>query len=609
MSSNSDQQQVLGNLTLEIRHLDVTGGDSTLIFVKNNDNNSTLYKLLIDAGAEGSGGARLVAYLNTVGELKESVGVGEANKELPVLDCIVATHYHLDHIEGFTRFGGAGILFRNYMDNGGYTANGNLLAPRHGVGKGVKQTTLFGQYTATIQNNRVDNRPAQRQDIPFIADTADLRAAAPVRIPLGQNTGITLTCYSANGILANGANPLGDQKSARNRDISPNDVSLALVLEWEDFRYFTAGDLSGDPNQQSYYDIESHLVNYLADGPLRDKPVTVLRVSHHGSEHSNQSLLFDRLKPKLIVVSCNTKKKVPSPVFLGRLKTYLDANQNSRVLFVNELLYFQVDERYAAMDAIKDYIVEGNVAFANVPNKGNVVTNMAIKTAHVRRRSGGAVPQNANDDPGFRTFVRDNLEIILGLRPENDAAALIDSQKPKTFRMEYTFWEKDVIINSDNKVLGGFRSQAAQMANWLKKDAEQKKSMGRDYIALHYPELTPLLEDREPEELEAALVEKMMWLFDQSFIMAENTLYGPKQNNLSTDAKETISDLLLLNKYQFHFNRAARVIEQDLYMSDYEGKSWNGRASQYPEPYAGDEGKRKSEIQMSRRDVNTDVNT
>lgn len=599
MSSNNPQQAP-ANLTLEIRHLDVTGGDSTLIFVKNNDDNKILYKLLIDAGAEGGGGARLVSYLAALAELKEKVNVGGSDEELPVLDCIVATHYHLDHIEGFTRFGGAGILFRRYLDNGGYTANGNLLTPRNDVGKNVKRTTLFGQYTSTVQNNKVGGQPAQRVALPFIAAGADLTKAAPVVLRLGENTGVTLTCYCANGILADGTNVLGTQRGVKNREPSPNDVSLAFVLEWDDFRYFTAGDLSGDPTLQSYFDIETGLVNYLAGGPLKNKPVTVLRVSHHGSEHSNQDALFAKLKPKLIVVSCNTKKKVPSPVFLARLKTYLDANAGAKVVFVNELFYLTTDDRYAAMDAIKGSIVDGNVVFKNVPDKGDAVSNIDIKTAHVRRKTGGAVGV-ALDDASFKTVVLDKMEVVLGKRPANEADTLVKSQKPSAFKLDYRFSVKDIITNSGNTIMLGFAEQAAQMVGWLANDAEQAKTIGRDYIALHYPELVAVLEDKEPgDELEAALAAKMGWLFDQAFTVSDG-LYKLKSNDLSSDARETLDGLLAYNKYQFNFNRSSGLLQdKNLFKSEYEPFSWNGRNSQYPEPYAGEDakGKRKAELDL-----------
>lgn len=74
----------------------------------------------------------------------------------------------------------------------------------------------------------------------------DLKDATPLELELGKGTGIKLTCYCANGMLANGTDVLGSQKSTKQKDISPNDVSLAMLLEWGEFRYLTAGDMSGD---------------------------------------------------------------------------------------------------------------------------------------------------------------------------------------------------------------------------------------------------------------------------------------------------------------------------------------------------------------------------
>lgn len=618
MSSNNNNQGP-ANLTLEIRHLDVVGGDSTLIFIRDNDSKKILYKLLIDSGAEGSGGSVLTTYLNGVAELREDVTVNNEPKRLAVLDCIIATHYHLDHIDGFTRFGTAGILFRRYMDNGGYTANNQLLKARHGEGKGVAGTTIFSQYASTVQANRVGAEAARLLAIPFIAADAVLPGAgAPFVVKLGETTGITLTCYCANGILASGKDVLGEQKRQKNRAPSPNDLSLAFVLEWDGFRYFTAGDLSGDLTKKSYYDIESALITYLTDttnGPVKDKGVSVLRVSHHGSEHSNQPDLFTKLKPQVIIVSCNTKKKVPSPVFLGRLKDYFDDNGQARVLFVNDLLYLKSDDRYDQMDAIKDFVPAGNIEFKTVDNGDQVVTNAAVKSVHIRRHSGGALPPNTIDDPSFKTFNSGGFEIVLEKRSADDAAAFIRAQKPKVFKFNFSVNAGIVTMSTgENKIFMAFEQQAEEMVTWLEKDEAQKKSDGEDYIRLNYPGLvtlvegSPVADDADKSKrtaLKAALVNRMKELFNSSFQLTQTDIgprYAPKDNSLSSDAKETIYYLLVKNRYQFFFNKAAGFIKTTDEIEALEAISWNGKG-EFEEPYLPGGSKRKSEAQIVPLDL------
>jgi beta-lactamase superfamily II metal-dependent hydrolase len=383
MSSNKDEV-MKDNLCLELQHLDVVGGDATLILVRNSNDDSLVYKMLIDAGGEGRGSAKLITYLNSL--------KGDKDATL-TLDCIIATHYHQDHIDGFTRFADF-VSFRKVMDNGGYKLGGSTSDPVHGIGDEVRGSKIFSQYTTVIQKNLCDGKVAAREEIPFIAKDAKPEAAKPVTLKLGSVAGVpTLTCYCANGILANGVDVLASQIKSKNKGVNPNDLSLAFVLEWEGFRYFTAGDLSGDREFASYYNIEDALVDYLTDatsGPLKDRPITVLKVSHHGSERSNQLAMFEKLKPQVILVSCNTVKDVPSPVFLERLETYLKANPKTTVLFVNKLQYFNRQPEYGRLANIKGYVPDVNIEFKKDKKGSQIVTNLGVKAIHIRRYSGGA---------------------------------------------------------------------------------------------------------------------------------------------------------------------------------------------------------------------------
>src|SRR5262249_53961451 len=151
-------------------------------------------------------------------------------------------------------FSAAGIQFKKFIDIGGYAhTGGEDFKPCNGIGAGA-QTKIFDNYKQQVQSQVKDNGAA-RIPIPFI-EKGFAGKAEPFVHKLGD-TGITLTCYCANGILADGTNVLEVQRKNKKRTISPNDVSLAMILEWGDFRYFTAGDLSGDESISSYYDIES----------------------------------------------------------------------------------------------------------------------------------------------------------------------------------------------------------------------------------------------------------------------------------------------------------------------------------------------------------------
>jgi hypothetical protein len=227
---------------------------------------------------------------------------------------------------------------------------------------------------------------ARRIPIPFIEKDFDLKDATPLELELGKGTGIKLTCYCANGMLANGTDVLGSQKSAKKKDISPNDVSLAMLLEWGEFRYLTAGDMSGDESLRAYYNIETALVEYLTNGPLKGgKKITVFKASHHGSEHSNQQDLLTKLSPETIVISSHLKKSVPSPVFLERLSGYFKGKVGAQVVITNTMRVVKNDDRYTSLEAIKSAIADGNVELIEVDGE-HTASNLGIKYAIIRRR-------------------------------------------------------------------------------------------------------------------------------------------------------------------------------------------------------------------------------
>src|SRR5262249_35565190 len=152
----------------------------------------TIYRMLIDAGAEGRGSDYLKTYLNA--------------HKMGSFDCIVATHYHQDHIQGFSA---AGIQFKKFIDIGGYAhTGGEDLKPCNGIGAGA-QTKIFDNYKQQVQSQVKDNGAA-RIPIPFI-EKGFAGKAEPFVHKLGD-TGITLTCYCANGILADGTNVLEVQR-------------------------------------------------------------------------------------------------------------------------------------------------------------------------------------------------------------------------------------------------------------------------------------------------------------------------------------------------------------------------------------------------------------
>jgi beta-lactamase superfamily II metal-dependent hydrolase len=543
---------------LEIYHLDVVGGDATAILVKDlakekETGGETIYSMLIDAGSEGSGSAYLKTYL-------------KAHKMGP-FDCIVATHYHQDHINGFQP---ADIKFKSFIDIGGYAhKTGEPFKNRNGIGDGA-DTAVFSSYKAQVQS-QVEKNSAARIPIPFIEK--EFKGKAEPLIHKLSDTGITLTCYCANGILADGTDVLGSQKKTKQKGISPNDVSLAMILEWGDFRYFTGGDLSGDELIKAYYDIEPHLLKYLDEGPLKGKKITVFKASHHGSEHSNKTGLLNRLSPETIVTSCNMQKQVPSPIFLERLNQYFTTNATAVAVFTNTMKVFKNDDRYSKLESIKSSIADGNVAFSGTGNEERIASNLGIKCAIIRRRMREDkyedYPDSLVPSTKIKIIKKNGYEIVLMPRDKDEAKTIEATVKFKSYTISQSWDPKEC---SKEDIEDGFKALAKKMAGWIEgKNAE----VGRAYIQEHYPSLIKTL-DKAGDKV-ANLVEEMKRMFGESFVIKLVGWWGPKKSNqLTSDEKMTFYAIMVNNSYQDKFNRVADI--------DYRGLEDTWNRSDYREP-------------------------
>jgi hypothetical protein len=563
----------MSDLSLEIYHLDVHGGDSTAIIVRDLGQESEkggkiISSTLIDAGAEGKGSVYLKAYLQKYLTLS--------------FDCIIATHYHQDHIQGFKQ---ADIKFEHFVDNGDYAEeSGKTFTPRNDIGK-ASRTEIFDSYKEQVQG-QVKNG-AKRFPITFIEKSFDLKKAEPLKLGLGgKDTGITLTCYCANGILAKGDDVLGGQRTTRNKPINPNDVSLAFVLEWGDFRYFTAGDLSGDRTLNSYYNIEEPLVKYLIEGPLKDKKITVFKASHHGSEHSNHDELLKAFKPETIIVCCNIMKQVPSPLFLRRLDTYFKTNANAIAVFTNTMKIFKNDDRYEPLQNIKGAIPAGNVEFSGTGEEEKVASNLGIKCAIVRRRvlDGKQIDyDDKNMPPGTKIIKKSGYNILLPPRDVNEASQVGSGVRFKAYNLEKS-WNSSLL---DTKLVAeAFTVQAKEMVKWLTTDKELNEQIGINYIKEYYPGLVKIINSAGETELMGKLVEEMKRMFNNSFILNSSTgFYGTNLNNqLTGDEKRTFYALMIDNYHQFCFNAAIGYENTKSKKTPYlQENTWN--RALFPEPY------------------------
>ena len=217
--------------TLRIYHIDVEQGDATLLVSPSGR------ALLIDSGKNGHG-ARVKAALDAAG--------------VDTVHHLVCTHYHEDH------YGGIDELV---VDEG--------VTVLHAYDRGDKsylpEDKTAGD-TFTGYEDAIGHRAThlmRGETIPFDPE-------------------VEVTC------LAQGGTVLGEEEPVPAGN--ENDMSIALLVQYEGFRYFNGGD------------IEAPTERKIAERDLA-LDVDVCKANHHGSDTSSTAEFMSDMSPSVVVIS------------------------------------------------------------------------------------------------------------------------------------------------------------------------------------------------------------------------------------------------------------------------------------------------------------------
>lgn len=234
---------------LEIIHFNVGMGDSTLI--RFNGNSETV---LIDAGNRGLGKKVILPALEDL-DIKE-------------IKYFIATHYDSDHIGGFDEIFGNGIVLDTVIDRGdftdreAYTNKGNI--------------TQYGEYLEAAKSARSRAKAE-------VADSCEPLSSLSFELYFVYASGKYISSWDKC-----------ETKALKVDKSDDNGQSIAMLIQYKNFRYFIGGDLPG--GGKNTVDIESKIAPTVGN-------VNVLKLNHHGSSSSSNVRFLSILQPSVAVIS------------------------------------------------------------------------------------------------------------------------------------------------------------------------------------------------------------------------------------------------------------------------------------------------------------------
>eukprot|EP00039_Didymoeca_costata_P032624 m.38602 g.38602 ORF g.38602 m.38602 type:complete len:404 (+) comp9454_c0_seq1:167-1378(+) len=233
------------------------------------------------------------------------------------------SHWHLDHL-GYAGYGGfwclieEGLLqFDTIIDrDGGYwggDVNGNdecdedeIVWKNAGTVSGTAINWVC--YATNKSNEKIYN----------IRKIAKWKSSSQI-VPGDNGAKVTVVAVDGNGVvMVDGKTSIMGDHTKDEPPPSENDYSIGLLIEYNGFRYITAGDSDGEYGKTqgfTYNDVETMIANLVGS-------VDVLLVNHHGSAYSSNANYLNALKPTASFISCGKENAHghPAESTLSRLR-------------------------------------------------------------------------------------------------------------------------------------------------------------------------------------------------------------------------------------------------------------------------------------------------
>ena len=278
---------------LAIYWVDVDGGAATLIVTPAGES------ILVDAGENKESHAKRI----------HKVAAGVAG--LKQIDYFVATHWHADHYGGVSKLNQL-MPIKNFYDHG--LPNENDFSTKPDLQR-EKEKGLLDIYKKVTKESSVVLNPG---------DTLPLQQASggpPISIKCLASAGRFLpeTAKETKGL----SNSFCKEQKSHPQDLTDNAMSIVLLLTYGQFSFLDPGDLT--------WQMESQLV--CPENNIN--PVDLFQISHHGLDSSNNPVLIESIKPRVVVIN-NASKKGAEPNTMKTLQkistieTIWQIHRNSR---------------------------------------------------------------------------------------------------------------------------------------------------------------------------------------------------------------------------------------------------------------------------------------
>ena len=313
---------------LKIFHFGVGKGDCTLIMIRAQDD---LHKwhtisILIDTGDKSHKAKEAATDMRWNEIWKEIEGNGGSK-----LDYLVISHFDKDHFGHAARIlkiiretttyltdGKVMVLYEEYpwknelriVDRISSPSRGYIVKDGNTKGEEKEQFDVYKAEIGNWEGRRITPIPG--------VDLLD--ASVTYKLPNFQ-----MLCVAANGYVGN-VRCVKEDKNDKNNE---NDYSLAFVLRFGSFRFYTGGDLCGTRNSDVNSidgSMEQPLAGYVYEKVFKHhakesaRHVCAALLHHHGSAKSTLGAFLNYFNPRLAVCSADGGKTHPTKKVLQRLK-------------------------------------------------------------------------------------------------------------------------------------------------------------------------------------------------------------------------------------------------------------------------------------------------